>query len=48
MTFDMFFVGQVGNLQRVVNPLGRVGNVLKRRLPTGAQDTILPYTGTHV
>jgi hypothetical protein len=34
-------VGQVGNLQRVGNPLGRV-ETEGRRLPTGAQDAILP------
>jgi hypothetical protein len=35
-------VGQVGNLQRVGNPLGRV-QTTERRLPTGAQDAILPH-----
>jgi hypothetical protein len=38
-------VGQVGNLRRVVNPPfpKRATRSKKRRLPTGAQDTILPY-----
>jgi hypothetical protein len=35
-------VGQVGNLRRVGNPPSGVQES-QRRLPTGAQDTILPY-----
>jgi hypothetical protein len=34
-----YAVGQVGNLRRVGNPLRRLS-----RLPTGAQDGILPHT----
>ena len=38
-------VGQVGNLQRVVNPLPDAGmRASQRRLPVGAQDSILPHT----
>jgi hypothetical protein len=35
------YVGQVGNLPRVGNPLGR------SRLAAGAQDGILPHTKTN-
>jgi hypothetical protein len=38
-------VGQVGNLQRVGNPLADAGiRAGQRRLPVGAQDTILPHS----
>jgi len=47
MTLNISFVGQVGNLQRVVNPLKGVRKIAKRRLTTGVQDTILPHTETH-
>jgi hypothetical protein len=43
MTFDILFVGQVDNLQRVVNPLRAADETPKRRLTTGVQDTILPH-----
>jgi hypothetical protein len=50
MTFEIshlaLFVGQVGNLRRVVNPLGGIGKVAERRLATGAQDAILPHMET--
>jgi hypothetical protein len=36
-------VGKVGNLQRVAHPLGALEPEAQRRLPTGAQDAILPY-----
>jgi hypothetical protein len=39
------FVGQVDNLQRVVNPLGRVETIGRRRWATVAQDAILPHIG---
>ena len=36
-------MGWVGNLRRVANPPPKLLNgAVKRRLPTGAQDTILP------
>jgi hypothetical protein len=38
-----FLVGQVGNLQRVDNPLTPSKTGQMRRLPTGAQDAILPH-----
>ncbi len=44
MTFHISFVGQVGNLQRVGNPLGAAERTAKRRLTTCAQDTILPHS----
>jgi len=37
-------VGQVGNLRRVANPPAEAyKTALKRRLPTDAQDFILPH-----
>jgi hypothetical protein len=39
----MSIVGQVGNLQRVGNSLADAWQtIVERRLPTGAQDAILP------
>jgi hypothetical protein len=40
-------VGQVANLQRVVNPLGPLPTTVERRLRTGAQDGILPRILPH-
>jgi len=36
-------LGQVGNLRRVGNPLGVGATPVQRRLPTVAQDAILPH-----
>ena len=37
-------MGWVGNLRRVANPPAEAAKrAVKRRLPTGAQDAILPY-----